>query len=68
MDKAVAKRKPPDLQRDTGRMSSTQGRLALKELTSRYLLTIQNQAPATVLLKTNVSKGCWRTYRLDRLA
>ena len=40
-DKAVAKRKLADFQRDLGKVDSSQGRLTLKELCDRYLGTVE---------------------------
>ncbi len=53
-DKAVAKRKLGDFQRDLGKVDPSQGRVTLRELCDRYLLTVQNQAPATIYRKKHI--------------
>jgi integrase len=53
-DKAVAKRKLADFQRDLGKVNPSQGRVTLRELCDKYLLTVQNQAPATVYRKKHI--------------
>ena|SRR5438105_3450297 len=53
-DKAVAKRKLSDFKRDLGKVDTSQGKLTLCEACNRYLATMQNQAAATVSLKTTV--------------
>ncbi len=53
-DKTVAKRKLGDFQRDLGKVDPSQGRVTLRELCDRYLLTVQNQAPATVYRKKHI--------------
>lgn len=53
-EKATAKRKLADLQRDLGKVDSSQGKVTLRELCDRYLATIASQAPDTVSLKTTI--------------
>ena len=53
-DKATAKRKLGDFQRDLGKVDPSQGRVTLRELCELYLLTVQNQAPATVYRKKHI--------------
>ena len=53
-DKAVAKRKLGDFQRDLGKADSSQGSLTLRELCTRYLGTVQNQSTATVRRKADI--------------
>ncbi len=55
-DKAIAKRKLADFQRDLGKVDVSQGRLTLRALCDRYLLTIASQAKDTVALKTTIVK------------
>ena len=55
-DKAVAKRKLADFQRDLGKVDPAQGKLTLRGLCDRYLLTIASQAKDTVALKTTIIK------------
>jgi len=53
-DKAVAKRKLADFQRDLGKVDTSQGKLTLSELCTRYLDAIQGQAVDTVALKETI--------------
>ena len=55
-DKATAKRKLADWERDLGKVDPSQGRLTLRELCSLYLGTIASQAADTVSLKTTIVK------------
>jgi site-specific recombinase XerD len=50
----VAKRMLGDIQRDLGKVDASQGRLTLEELCTRYLATVQNQAPATIRRKMDI--------------
>ena len=52
----VAKRKLDNLQRDLGKVDVSQGRLTLRALCDRYLLTTTNQVKDTVVLKTTIVK------------
>jgi integrase len=47
-DKAVAKRKLQDFQRDLGKVDASQGRMTLRELCDRYLATVGSLAPKSV--------------------
>ena len=49
-----AKRKLRDAQSDIGKLDFSQSKLTLRELTNRYLKTIQNQAPATIYRKEHI--------------
>ena len=53
-DKATAKRKLGDFQRDLGKVDQSEGRLTLRELCARYLATVQNQSPATLRRKKDI--------------
>lgn len=53
-DKAEAKRKLADFQRDLGKVDTSQGRITLRELCAKYLATVQNQAEATVYRKEHI--------------
>jgi len=53
-DKAEAKRKLAAFQRDLGKVDASQGRVTLRELCSKYLATVQNQASATVYRKKHI--------------
>ena len=55
-DKTVANRKLADFQRDLGKVDTSQGKLTLRSLCDRYLLTIASQAKDTVALKTAIVK------------
>ncbi len=55
-DKAVAKRKLADFQRDLGKVDASQGKITLRELCNRYLATVAGQALSTVSSKTAILK------------
>lgn len=55
-DKTLAKRKLADLKQSIGRVDHAVGRVALGELCSRYLATIQNQKPRTIRRKEDIVK------------
>jgi hypothetical protein len=50
-DKATAKRKLTDFQRDLGKMDASQGKLTLRELCNRYQANIANAARKTRSIK-----------------
>ena len=53
-DKATAKRKLIDFQRDLGKVDPSSGRLTLRELCERYLATVKNQSAATIRRKNDI--------------
>jgi integrase len=55
-DRALAKRKLADLQRDLGRIDLSAGRITLAELCDRYLTTIAHQRPKTIKRKRDIVK------------
>lgn len=55
-DRAMAKRKLADLQRDLGRIDLSAGKITLAELCDRYLLTVAHQKPKTVRRKQDIVK------------
>ena len=54
-DKATARRKLGDLQRDLARVDLTAGRFSLAEMCDRYLETVQNQKPKTLRRKRDIA-------------
>ncbi|MBE7157729.1 MAG: hypothetical protein INR62_04730 [Rhodospirillales bacterium] len=55
-DKATARRKLGDLQRDLARVDLAAGRCSLAEMCGRYLATVQNQRPKTIERKTAIAR------------
>ena len=53
-DKAEAKRKLAEFQRNLGKVDTSQGRITLRELCAKYLATVQNQAKATIYRKEHI--------------
>ena len=50
-DKATAKRKLSDFERDLGKVDASQGKLTLAALTERYLSTQANKSKGTLAIK-----------------
>jgi integrase len=54
-DRALARRKLGDLQRDMARIDLGAGKASLAEMCNRYLATVQNQRPKTVRRKRDIA-------------
>ena len=61
-DRATAKRKLGDLQRDLARVDLTAGKCSLSEMCDRYLATVQHQAEKTVRRKTDIAAALKRDF------
>ncbi len=61
-DRATAKRKLGDLQRDLERVDVTAGKCSLAEMCDRYLATIQSQKPKTVRRKRDIAAALKRDF------
>ena len=61
-DRATAKRKLGDLQRDLARVDLTAGKCSLAEMCDRYLATVQHQAAKTVERKAAIAVRIKRDF------
>ena len=61
-DRATAKRKLGDLQRDLARTDLSAGKCTLSDLCDRYLATIQHQKPKTVRRKQDIAAAIKRDF------
>ena len=61
-DRATAKRKLGDLQRDLARMDLTAGKCSLAEMCDRYMATVQHQKPKTVERKAAIAARIKRDF------